>query len=195
MQQLLDINITNAKCAYNTTNAKLEYDNQLAQCDVTTQKGEYDISYDKLEIKMDFTEVKNSIGLKDVFTLRKDAVEKYKEIARKGTVKTVQMGNNMADPHGISIGKYFAKTSEEKVETNIAFIPEGDPEIWFEGGTVEINSSPDKVNMQWDTHRKGEYTYIKGNFNYGLSQYPRCDIEYIGGPRYIKTGQYVDVSI
>lgn len=195
IQQLLDINITNAKSEYSTNNAKLEYDNQLAQCDVSTQKGEYDISYDKLEIKMDMTEIKNSIGLKDLFTLNRDKAYEWKQLARNGVQKTVQEGNNMANPHGLSMGEYVKRTSIKKLNTNIAFLPQGDPKIWFEGGGVKINITPDKQNTNWDTHRKGEYEYTRGKFNYALSQYPNCDVTYIGGPRYIESGSMFDVNV
>lgn len=195
IQQLLDINITNAKCEYSTDNARLEYHNQRVQCDVSTKKGEYKLSHDKLEIKMDMTEIKNSIGLKDPFTFNKDSAQEWKQLAYRGVSKIVQKGNNMANPNGLSMGEYVAKISIKRLNTNIAFLPEGDPKISFEGGGVDINITPDKLNTNWDTHRKGEYDYIRGNFNYRLSQYPKCDVEYIGGPRYVASGSMFDVNV
>lgn len=195
IQQLLNINITNAKCVYNTVNAKLEYSNQKAECNVSREKGEFKMHQEPLQIKMDMTEVKDSIGLKDVFTLTKESAQEWKELASVGVSKTVQEGNNMADPHGLSIGEYIKRTSIVKTETNIAFLPEGDPKIWFEGGDLSIKITPDKININWDTHRKGEYQYTRGNFNYALSQYPKCDIEYIGGPRYVASGSIIDKNV
>lgn len=195
IQQLLDITITNAKCEYSTTNAKLTYNNQIAQSNMSTQKGEFRMSHDQLQIKMDMTEVKNSIGLKSICTLTKDNANEWKQLAKIGVAEKVQEGNNMANPHGLSIGEYLAKTSIETVETNIGFLPEGRPKIWFEGGDLNIKITPDKVNMNWDTHRKGEYTYTRGSFNYRLSQYPKCEINYIGGPRYVTSGSKLDVNV
>ncbi len=202
ISQLISIHTTSAKVDYNTVPAKLDYHNQLPECDVQRVKGGLECERVPLKIQMDSTEVRNSIGLKSIVTLSDEFAQQGNADCQQGTSDIVEIGNMLADPNGMSVGDYYMASRSETADVNIDFIPPEHTKVWFEGGDLNMNYTPDTLNLSWDTHRKGEYEYTRGQFNYQVTQEASCTITYLGGPNYVPpsadptgTGSVLDIKI
>ena len=202
MEQLLRINMVPIAVDLRIDNAKLNLNNPLPKVDVTTQKGGLRIDSDPIKIKMDTFEMRQTIGMKSNTTLIKDFSNEGKKVARQVTKRYVDEGNALADPKGPSVGQMIDSRMKKNTQTVLDFLPKARPKISWSGGDVSIDYQMDKLNMEWDTTTQPKFDFVRGNFDVVVTQKPKVDIEYIGGPIYVPPsaapdykGQKLDLKI
>ncbi|MFA5658454.1 MAG: DUF6470 family protein [Oscillospiraceae bacterium] len=202
MDQLLSIKTIPISVEIVMQNAQLKYNNELPKVKVSRQQGGYVMQADPIKINIDMYKTRQSLGMKSNDILIDDFATEGIKIAYQATAKYVDKGNNYADPQGMSVGKFEARSIQKSINTVLEFIPKERPEISWNGGTLNIQYQMDEMNMDWDVHSLANFEFIPGKVEFEIKQRPMVDIEYIGGPIYIPpsanpdyVGKEIDVRI
>ncbi|MDL2232242.1 DUF6470 family protein [Ruminococcaceae bacterium OttesenSCG-928-L11] len=182
------LNITNVPIAieHKTTRAKLVQQTKQPRAEITRQKGGLDMRSNPAKVKMDSTEMRASMGLKTPQRFSNEFADTGKQDAREATEQLVQNGQYIADSRGGSpIADLAMSNSIKTYETALTFIPSTGPEMWTEGGELDIQYTADRLQFDWDVSTRPYLEYVPPNIEFQVTQYPQVVIEYLGGPMYV----------
>lgn len=182
---LLSMHTQKFKCDYEVTNAKLDIKQNKPQVDVTRQKGGWQVESTPIYIDMDNTEVKESLGMKDMDTFVHEVAQTGLQGASEAASEYTELGDMMADFRNFNISSYAKSKAIDNYEMNIKFIPSAHPRMQVVGGQREAEFTPDKLDYNWHTNNKPEVDFTRGRFDFKVLQKPSLQIEYLGGPRYV----------
>lgn len=187
MEQLLQISTVKSSLEYNITDAKLKYNNHLPSAEVTRERGGFDMKTDIIQMKMDGQRMRDSIGLKMPDTIAKDYIAAGKKAVQEAIAEKVREGNLLMDglrnsPASIQAAK---NPNLKRVQLETVFLPSSPPEISWEGGTVDVKYTPDKLSYKWNVEPNHTFEYTPGEVDIKVAQYPSIDIEYVGQPHYV----------
>ena len=185
MERLLNIKPIPVATELNIQKNNLEYSAPLPKVKVSQQKGGLEIKTNRIQINIDTFEMRQSIGLKSAKTLVNEYCAEGMKKASEATAKFVQEGNQLAQPNGMKPHEMVAQRAVKSIETVLDFLPKARPEITWEGGDVNIDFTPDKINMEWEIGKFSNYNFTYGKVELEVVQKPTVEIEYLGEPRYI----------
>lgn len=185
MDQVLKISSIPINVEINVTRAELKASNPAPTVQISKTEGGMQIKADPIKVNIDSTNMRESLGYghKNIDTFAKDEADKGIRIAYQAVATIANEGDAMCDleatPSSIAASK-AART----IETVMEFLPKESPDISWTGGTLNINYTADKLNMDWDTRMSPEFEFIPGNVEFIVNQLPKVEIEYTGEPIY-----------
>lgn len=187
MEQLLQISTVKSSLEYHVTDAKLNYNNHRPSADVKRERGGFRMESNPIKMKIDSQRMRDSIGLKMPDTLMRDYMEAGRRAIHEATVTRVREGNLLMDglrhsPASIQASK---NPNLDRPEVVTDFLPKAPPEISWEGGTIDISYTPDRLNYNWNVQPKQSFDYVPGEVDLKIAQYPKVTIEYVGEPHYV----------
>lgn len=202
MQQLLSIKTTPIQIDYQVTNAQLNYKTKNPVVEISRQKGGFEMHSEPIKVKIDNFEVRQSIGLKSNGTLVQEYSDKGKSDVYEAISQILDEGNQIVNPHGMTIPQMASQKASKTIETVLDFLPSARPEMTWEGGTLDVNFTPDTINMDFDSTDRINFEYTPAQVQFSIKQYPSVNIEYLGGPMYVPpsaaeyfTGQNIDIKV
>lgn len=187
MDQLLQITNIPIRVEIQIQRAQLQHDTQQPRVNVSRNRGGLTMKADPIRINLDTTKVRESVGAKGPDTLTKEFGAKGIQVSYDAIAKIVQNGNKLMD--GISQTRKFSpsdlakQTNLNSIETVLDFIPKDSPDISWDGGTLSIQYKADDLAFDWNTEGTS-FTFVPGNVELHVTQYPDVQIEYIGEPIY-----------
>ena len=188
MEPLLEITTIPIDIQVNIKKATVEpveNDPYTPRVKVSRDRGEFSITAEPLKIQIDNSRMNSSIGLKRSDELIRENAQEGIQIAYQGVARIAReadlLGSKKATPASL------AKESERAartIETVTGWLPENGPDISWDGGTLNINYTADKLNMDWDVNRHPEFKFTPGSVEFIINQLPKVEIEYTGDPIY-----------
>lgn len=185
MSQLLNITTIPVKIELVVDHAQLKYKSDPPTVQVSREKGGAQINSEPIKVQIDSFEMRQSIGLKSISRVIREASSKGIAAAKQATADYCRMGNNYANAHSVPIGKFIAARNNSIPQTGLGFLPEARPEISWSGGTVEMKFQSDKLNMDWNVSNNLNFEYTPGKVKLEILQNPAVEIQYVGGPIYV----------
>lgn len=187
MEQLLQISTVKSSLEYHITDAAVKYNNHRPSADVTRERGGFQMKSDVIQMKMDGQKMRDSIGLKMPDTIMRDYMAAGKRAVQEAIAEKVREGYLLMDglrnsPASIQASK---NPNLDRPQLETVFLPSSPPEISWEGGTVDIKYTPDKLNYKWNVEPNHTFEYTRGEVELKVAQYPKVNIEYVGEPHYV----------
>lgn len=182
---LLRITSVPIKLEYNITKARLEGTNGRPRKTMKTQRAKLDIKSRNIKVQLNTDEMRKSLGLLSNEDMIKDAAERGMKAADEATIRYVEEGNQLAKAYkGITPAQALARDNYHIPETALRFLPSVGPEISWIPNSLEMNYTPSRVDINWDNIKRS-MEYIPWNIKFNVLQYPKVNIEYLGGPTYV----------
>ena len=184
MDQLLDITTTPIKIELKTTPGRLEMNSKFASVKMSREQGGLEYQIEPLQMKIDNSQWRNSLNLKNCDTFVRDVAAKGRQAGLDAVAKTVKEGNQLALAHRRVTPADIARSNLNRVRESVMdFIPKGGVKISWNGGTVDFRYTRSQLNFDVEPSTL-EIQYVPAQLEYFVSQYPRVDIQYIGEPFY-----------
>ncbi|AIF53658.1 DUF6470 family protein [Pelosinus sp. UFO1] len=142
-----------------------------------TTPANLDLKIEPPEIIVDLRGSFNSMGLQDTYSFADSAAQEAKQAALQALDRRTQLGDQMADPHGPSIGQIVAQASKRpEKEVAIGLSPSVGPKISANLGTIKGVYTPARIES-----KVNEGT-ITNNFTWGkvdiyMEREPSIDIK------------------
>lgn len=186
MEPLLRIESVPISLEYHVERAHLELQQPEAVLDISREAGGLKISSEPIRVKLDTFEARASAGLKSTPTLIREAAEKGEQLGYEAIGRIVEDGNFMMDIQikGHTVPNLAAQNNGKMLDTMIGFIPSTGPDISWEGPDLQMKYQMDKLTFDWRVNRP-EVTFIPGNIELEIKEYPKVIIEYVGEPIYV----------
>ncbi len=199
MQQLLSIKSVPIAIEFKVTNAQLNYQTKNPFVEISRQTGGFEMKSEPIKVRIDSFEVRQSIGLKSNGTLVAEFGESGVSSAYEATAEIAQNGNMYVNQ--MTTPQIAAQQSSKTIETVLDFLPHSQPEMRWEGGTIDVNFTKDKLDFQFDSKDSINFNYVPASVRFEIKQLPSVEIEYLGGPMYVPpsaqkhfTGEAIDVK-
>lgn len=186
MEPLLQIQSVPISMEMHVQNAKLEMENPRATLDITREKGGWTISSEPIKVKLDTFEARSSAGMKSPRTAVEEAADRGVRLGYEAIGKIAEDGNFLMDIHlkGNTIPNLAAQSMDLTLDTMIGFIPSQGPDISWEGPDLQMKYEMDKLTFDWRINRP-QFTFIPGNIEMEIKEYPKVIFEYVGEPIYV----------
>lgn len=185
-QPLLEIRTIPMSMEFKVNNAHYEIVNGNASVEVTRNKGGMKMHMKSAKLNMDTVEARYSAGIKSAMRSVEDFARQGKKAAYKATANYAKEGDLMLDIRimdnpipEIALQKFYSDVS-----FNLGFIPSVKPDITFEPQEISIKYEMDKLNFDWKINRP-QITFIPGNIEFIIKEYPKLEINYIGNPIFV----------
>ena len=185
MEQLLKITTVPIKIEMKVERARLEMKRNDPSVEMRAKNVQLRLRQQNTKVNIDTKDMRHSMGLRDVFQLSSDAAQEGQSAALEATAQYAEIGNQMAKIHqGANIADIMYSKFYRGYATQMAFIPSVGPEIDWAPASLDIQYDPAQLEMDWNI-QKNVMQYYPGEFSIEVVQYPRVDIEYLGGFMYV----------
>jgi hypothetical protein len=122
---------------------------------------------DLLKLDIDNSEFFDSIGLKSQETQRQDLIHRGKKAVSESIQMYDDEGKILSRPHDKkAIAEIAYQRTNKSIESMLIFIPSERPKLHWSGGDVDISYTPDKVNIDWETHQNTQTQYMPYSVRY-----------------------------
>lgn len=185
--QLLKITTTPIEYKLQLQNAALKVsENTPAKLNPKTNPSELNIKTQNIKVKLDTSRARDSLGFHDQTTTAKNAGERGLQAAQQATAQYAAIGNQLAQIQYPSqdVPTVFAQLLTKQPETAMVFLPSQGPDISWEPNSIDINYKPATVQTEWQS-AKFTMEYVPSKYKLDIVQYPKVNIEYVGGPMYV----------
>ncbi len=183
---VLQISTTPIKLSMTSQRARLESEIPDPEVGIINHPGKLQMKSENIKVNIDTFQSRQSMGYSTAKGLMQAAAQKGMEAAQNATAQYVQIGNQMAQ---IQKGADIADIMKQyvvpaPVMTGIKFIPSQGADISWEPAQLSREYTPAEVEFQPQADFKNS-TYIPGELQINVEQFPKVEIEYIGGPLYV----------
>lgn len=165
--------------------ARLEM-NQPAevQADISQKQGRFQMKSRNIQMRMDSSEMRASLGLKDMQRFAADNAAKGVQNAQSTTGTDMSDVPKFGDP-SVSVKDIMAsKLMDPTPQVAVTFLPTVGPAITWQPADLQLDYEPGTVTFDWKL-LQNTMEYIPGKFHLDILQYPDVQIEYLGGPNYV----------
>lgn len=156
---MIFIQVYRVTLRYEITDAQLLMKSTPPEMKVETEKNGYQIEHHPIQMKLDNSDFFESIGIKSLDNVLKDAAEYGKQAVIKSMQRYADEKNAVLGPDGITIAQIAAQRSIKTISSAMDFIPDSKPKISWEGGYLDINYVKDERSVSWSPPEI-EYEYI-----------------------------------
>lgn len=158
---------------------------QNAKMEMSFSPARLNMEQKNTKVRIDTTEMRSSIGLKNVDTKIAEAAQRGMQAAQRATAEIAQQGNQMAQiQDGVTIGQIARQKMLSQPDSITVFLPNVGPSISWEPAELNVQYQPSELNVDWQT-MQNTLDYVPGKFQMIIERYPRVQIEYLGEPNYV----------
>lgn len=188
--QLIKITSIPISIEIKTTRAQLknisQQDGVGPKLSFSRNKGGLQLTSDPIRLNVDSTEMRKSVGYQTTQDLNKSYAQDGIRIAYEATAQYVDEGNYLSDTPASQnpIPDIAMNYFNRDIETMLAFIPSQAPNMSWDGGTLNIQYTADKLNFDWEVSHP-QFEFIPPKIELNVLQMPKVIIEYLGGPIYV----------
>ena len=186
--QLLQITTTPIKYELHIERAKLVYDQDLVpKVNVTKEPSKLTTKSQNAQVQTDTYQARASLGYVNSTDFYKQGAAKGKESTAKWTRGFADKGHQLSR---IDLGVTIAQVIEQKMLYDnqpvlyTAFLPSPGAEISWIPSQLDIDYHVGSLNFDW-LEMRNVMNFVPGSVRMTILQYPRVDVEYVGGPIYI----------
>ncbi len=185
--QLLKITRVPIQVQYEVEPAKLEAQRyQKPKGNIDKQEPKLEIRKKDIQVNLSTKQSFASMGIQDHSTRAMQARNRGVQKAQQGVSDTVELGNNLANIAGGATinGTVQHQNMSNYRTTEMTFIPSVGPDISWDPAEIDMNYEAGDVNINWEL-MSNSMTYVPGKFSLNITQYPKVNIEYVGGFQYV----------
>lgn len=149
-----------------TKPAKLLLDSEAPQLSIHRQRGGLDIESEPIKLDLDNRAFFDSLGLKSVKSFADEIVAKGKKAIIEGMSECAQEAEILSKPNNHNaISQIAVMETQKSIDLMLVFIPEERPKMNWTGGTLDMEFTPDKLDIDWQI-RDIKGTYIPYSVKY-----------------------------
>lgn len=185
--QLLSIHTIPLQYEIHCEPSRLEMKDASAQpvATATTQTPKLTQHSTNSQIQMDSYDMRKAFGLLNATDFAKSRAEKGLQNIQEVTQDYVDVGKQLAHiEKGITISDIVKQKSLQQPSYVTVFLPNGGTKISWTTAQVENQYNPGSATYSWNGSHP-EYHYIPGSFSMEITQWPRVEIQYLGGFNYV----------
>lgn len=183
---VLKISTTPIKLSMSSQRARLESKIPDPEVGIIDQPGRLQMKTENIKVNIDTFESRQSTGWRTAKGLMQDAAQAGLKAAGEATARYAQIGNQMAQiQKGATVADIMKQyTVPSPVMTGMKFIPSVGPDISWTPASLKMDYTPSKIEFdpQVDFTRS---TYVPGELEINVEQFPKVEIEYVGEPLYV----------
>ncbi|MDO5601301.1 MAG: DUF6470 family protein [Oscillospiraceae bacterium] len=154
------------------------------QADISQKQGQFHMKSRNIQMRMDSSEMRASLGLKDIQRFAADNAAKGTQNVQETTGAIMSDVSKFGDP-GMSVKDIMAsKLMDPTPQVAMTFLPTVGPAITWQPPDLQLDYEPGTVTFDWKL-LQNTMEYIPGKFHLEILQYPDVQIEYLGGPNYV----------
>jgi hypothetical protein len=153
---------------------------------VQVQRGGFRMDSRPAQLQIDQYAARSSMGLGhyNPIDFMRDEVQRAWQLAREGVERSVENGNALARGSSPAEVAVQNRRGNFNIETFVDFIPKTGPEFSVVDGMLEIDISPNRVNIEWEHIQAERAIYHPGSVDVVVTQYPEIQIEFVGPIQY-----------
>ncbi len=183
--QLLKITSVPIKLEMRVEKARLEMKRNEPSAEIKRRPAKLQMQSQNTKVNVDTSKMRQSMGYRDVFSLASEAAQQGSAAALEATAQYAEIGNQMTKAYqNISVADIMYSSFYRGYATQMAFIPSEGPEISWQPGTLDIHYDSGQLQIDWNI-LQNTMEYHPSQFSVEITQYPRVDIEYLGGFMYV----------
>lgn len=159
MMSLSEISRYISQVHIDTKPAKLLLDSEAPRLSINRQRGGMDMESEPIKLDIDNRAFFDSLGLKSVKAFADEIVAKGKKAIIEGMKECAQEAEILSRPkNDNAIRQISAMRTQKSIDLMLVFIPEERPKINWTGGTLDMEFTPDKLDINWQIQDlKGTY--------------------------------------
>lgn len=181
MDQLLSIKTVPISIEIKSTKARFEASSDGPKLSVSRTPGGFTMRSEPIRVQIDQSASRASAGMKSNAQQMEQFASDGMRISYDAIANIVDEGNALAN--GSTVPDIAMSRFEKTIDTMLAFLPSVAPDISWSGGTLNLNYQMSDVDMSWYTPG-ANISFIPGNIEISVTEFPRVVIEYIGEPIY-----------
>ena len=185
--QLLSIHTIPLRYEIHCEPARLEMKDASAQpvASAKTQSPKLTQHLAQSQIQMDGSEMRKAFGLLNNTDFAKSRADDGVQNIQDVTQNNVDVGKQLSHiEKGVTISDIVKQKALQQPTYVTVFLPNGGTKISWTPAQAENQYDAGSTSYDWETNRP-EYTYIPGSFSMKITQWPRVEIEYLGGFSYV----------
>ncbi len=183
--QLLKITTVPIKLEMKIEKPRLEMKRKEPSVEINRTPANLRIRSRNTTVELSTKNMRHSMGQRDVFQLTADQAQEGAAAALEATAQYTEIGNQMAKAYqGVSVADILYSSFYRGYTTQMAFLPSAGPEIDWQPASLDLRYDPARLHMEWNI-LQNTMQYHPGKFSLEVVQYPRVDIEYLGGFMYV----------
>lgn len=190
MGPLIEITTVPIEIEMKTTHAQLLYSKGTAEMEVSRDKGGLNIKSRPVQLQVDSFQARSSVRPTTIQSVEQ-ASQRGKQAAYEATATYAQRGQLVMDAQlGQELITQFAQETQDAQmgrdvsDFGLGFLPEGNINLDWEPGQMQIRYEMDKMNFDWKTGGVG-FEFTPGDIEFTMTQRPEVIIKYIGGAVYV----------
>jgi len=149
-----------------TKHAKLLLDSQAPQLSINRQRGGMDMESEPVRLDLDNRAFFDSLGLKSAKAFADEIVAKGKKAIIEGMSECAQEAEMLSTPKNHNaISQIAAMRTQKSIDLMLVFIPEERPKMNWRGGTLDMEFTPDRLDINWQI-RELKGTYVPYSVEY-----------------------------
>ena len=183
---LIEIQTVPIEIQMKISSARLEYHRGTAQVEIQRDKGSLNIHSRPIKLNIDTFEARNSIVPTTMRSITQQA-QRGQQSAYEATALTAKEGRVMMEAkidQDVIPQLMRQRVMDKPANLNIAFLPNAEPDISWEGGEMRIQYEMDKLNFYWRM-KDMSFTFVPGDIEISVTQQPDILIKYVGDPLYV----------
>lgn len=138
-----------------------------------------------IQVRLDTSEMRNSIGLKSAPDLIADAAAYGKQTAMEATAEMTRFGDQIGQiQDGVTVAGLMKQKLLEQPDTMTVFLPSTGPAVSWDPNQMDVKYKPGDLEFDWKINQN-ILNYVPGKFQMVIEQYPKVQIEYLGDPNYV----------
>lgn len=182
IRQLIGINTTPLALEHNLKKASLNIEQPRAELEITTDIPKPDIKTDPIKVKIDYTDMNESLDYYKPVALAKKNAQEGMQAAAEATANICIQGRQMMESMGAAWPSIALQRGNfhgmEDLET--VYIPKR-PEIsWHGTGQVSVRWSDPRRDIKFTPHTKANITYNPYSLDVSVRQWHNVQIAYQG---------------
>lgn len=188
MDLLLKLTTQNIKYDIHTEPGTLTVKQSAPSANPVSDSVDVNINTVNAKMDLDFSKTNESLGMKSVDRVYREAASNAVQAAGDATSEYVKMGNSLSQIQtGITVGDYFKNKnlSQASITGQLSLMEIESPEMRMENmAETTIDVSPASVEQNWNIE-KNKMEYVPGKYHMEITQFPEVKIEYVGGMNYV----------
>jgi len=138
-----------------------------------------------IQVRLDTTEMRNSLNLKSTATMLAEEASKGAQAVQKAVADFGNFAYQASQiQNGVTIPQLISQKLFEQPDTITTFLPSAGPEISWDPATVDTDYIAASTQTDWEINQN-VLDYVPGKFQMIIEQYPQVKIEYLGEPNYV----------
>lgn len=185
--QLLKITASPVQYQYQVEHARLENQKPtLPEYSIQRQPSKLSVESRNVQVQISSRRAFQSMGFHGNVEWAREYGSRGMDAADRAKGDAAKMGNQMSRiQDGVTIAQLIQNRLMQAPPMAVhTFLPSVGPDISWEPSQVSTSYQAEQAKFDWQTQRQ-PMRFVPGKFSLEITQYPKLNIEYLGGFNYV----------